>query len=105
MHIAHELRQELVLLLGDAGRTTYPFLAQQTLQSIERMYAREKQLGAEAATPDLVHAVFRALRREEGVIDRKVERGQPFYSLTPTGRVLYDQLHALHTGADRPVLV
>lgn len=104
MHIAHELRQELVLLLGDAGRTTYPLLEQRTLASVQKMYGQQKELGAEAVTPDLVHAVFSELRRQEGIVDRKVERGQPFYFLTAAGRELYDQLHALHTGADRPVL-
>ena len=104
MNIANELRKELVLMLGDAGKLTYPVLEAQTLQSVQNMYGGEKRLKASLANPDLFRAVFVDLQKHEGFIASQVESGITHCSLTPQGHAYYEQLHALYT-LDTDVLV
>ena len=95
MNIAHELRKELVLMLGDAGELPYPVLEKRARKSLHCAYKSDKQLGSAPVTPTFFHAVFAALRNEE-LIARRVQRGRPLYSLTPQGKQQYQELDTLY---------
>ena len=95
MNITHELRKELVLMLGDAKELPYPVLEKRTRTSFRHAYQSDKHLRSASITPTFFHAVFAALRHEQ-LIARRVERGRPLYSLTPQGQQQYQELDTLY---------